>query len=439
MAVDPQYRIFYDPEFVLAQDLQKLATVVAHEVCHPLLRHYKRFAAFFGLTPEQLRAGAKKDPSCSADVLSRVKRALRYTQEWNIAADCEINHMLGRHPFPDGFCWTSDKLNPPMPRGLSAERYFEAIINDETSATEKTSGGSKEDGGEEEGSESAPSSTGSNSGEDSEDAASGGENSPPEQGGQCGSGCTGVPLPCEDVKEGEPRGVSAREDAVIRRKVESEMRKSQSAGALPGDTNRWSKSDKGGTTRWETILAMAINDGVETARGDDDYTYGRVSRYQEAVGWSPGVPVFQSLETPVVRVHVAIDTSASMTNSHIERAVAEVRRLLQDAECLLTVSSIDCASHKFVEVESVSDLIDAVKGGGGTSFIPLFDEFKKPQVEPPSILIVITDGDGPAPAVPPLFPVVWLLVNERDTPPYSPKTFKSVNYGKTVHVKKRIK
>ncbi len=410
MAVDDRYRVYFDPEVVLAWDIGEVATVIAHEVCHPLLEHSKRFASFMGLTQAQVQLGVKDPTGVSKDVAERIARMRKYGKQWNIAADCEINHILDGHPFPEGFHWTAEKLQPPMARGLSAEEYLQAMMDN---APEET--------GEED------------TNQDSDDGR------PPEQGGSCGSGATGIPVACEAPQDGEASGVDARTAANIRRKVADAVRKDAKgplAGRLPGHSNRYIKTDKYGQTRWEIVLAGALHTSVETVRGSDDYTYGRISRYQEAVGWSAGAPVLEAMETPLVRVHVAVDTSASMRPSHIERAIAEIRRLLQDVECQLTVSSIDCKAHKFVEVTDINDLVDAITGDGGTSFVPLFSALSAPGREPPGILVVITDGGGPAPAAPPPYPVVWLLVDEKNTRPWVSDHYGTpVTYGTEIKVR----
>ena len=58
------------------------------------------------------------------------------------------------------------------------------------------------------------------------------------------------------------------------------------------------------------------------------------------------------------------------------------------------------------------------KGGmhGGTDFRPPFVYVAKhPEIEP-SCFIYITDGYGPAPDNPPLYPVLWILTGDGEKP-----------------------
>ncbi len=53
-------------------------------------------------------------------------------------------------------------------------------------------------------------------------------------------------------------------------------------------------------------------------------------------------------------------------------------------------------------------MLKHVRGGGGTNFIPVFEELKKLR-RPPEVLVFATDGCGPAPQVqPPGMSVIWL-------------------------------
>ena len=49
-----------------------------------------------------------------------------------------------------------------------------------------------------------------------------------------------------------------------------------------------------------------------------------------------------------------------------------------------------------------------VTGGGGTSFVPVFDYVKSHGMHP-AVLVYVTDGYGDAPAKAPPYPVLWVL------------------------------
>ena len=51
-------------------------------------------------------------------------------------------------------------------------------------------------------------------------------------------------------------------------------------------------------------------------------------------------------------------------------------------------------------------------GGGGTSLIPPFEYVAANLDKNPECLIYFTDGFGPAPILPPDYPVIWVLLPE---------------------------
>jgi predicted metal-dependent peptidase len=77
---------------------------------------------------------------------------------------------------------------------------------------------------------------------------------------------------------------------------------------------------------------------------------------------------------------------------------------------------------KVHEVDTVTDAIDLMHiqkrgstGGGGTSFVPVF-EWIEEQQHRPDALIYLTDLMGTFPNEPPSYPVIWGCINERKAP-----------------------
>src|SRR5262245_14583258 len=98
MAVDTQWRLYYNDSWVAAHSVEENAAVLIHEVSHLLRDHEAR----------------RRAASANAPAL------------WNTAADCEINDDLLAEglPLPD---------DPPHPEKLglnpseTAENYYEAL------------------------------------------------------------------------------------------------------------------------------------------------------------------------------------------------------------------------------------------------------------------------------------------------------------------------
>jgi predicted metal-dependent peptidase len=70
----------------------------------------------------------------------------------------------------------------------------------------------------------------------------------------------------------------------------------------------------------------------------------------------------------------------------------------------------DAKVHRTDELEEAGDLAalrsKKVPGGGGTSFIPVFDEIDKTGIEPDA-LVYLTDGMGCFPRQAPRYTVIW--------------------------------
>jgi predicted metal-dependent peptidase len=61
-------------------------------------------------------------------------------------------------------------------------------------------------------------------------------------------------------------------------------------------------------------------------------------------------------------------------------------------------------------------------GGGGTSFIPVFEEIEKRDIKP-ALLIYFTDLLGRFPEVAPNYPVLWVSTNENAVAPFGETTY----------------
>ena len=108
---------------------------------------------------------------------------------------------------------------------------------------------------------------------------------------------------------------------------------------------------------------------------------------------------------------LAIDTSGSISNDELNMFAAELMTLLNSfGQYELTVICCD-AKIQTVETYTQDTFFDSknivFKGGGGTSFTPVFQYVNKYLMET-QILIYFTDGYGDIPDAPD-FPVLWII------------------------------
>jgi predicted metal-dependent peptidase len=110
-------------------------------------------------------------------------------------------------------------------------------------------------------------------------------------------------------------------------------------------------------------------------------------------------------------VVVGVDTSGSIGPRELDMFMAEMAGILEDVRPQrLVIMWCDAEIGRVDEAEEASDLLTIRKkgapGGGGTSFIPVFDRIAKEGLSPEA-LVYLTDGMGSFPNKAPSYPVIW--------------------------------
>jgi predicted metal-dependent peptidase len=151
---------------------------------------------------------------------------------------------------------------------------------------------------------------------------------------------------------------------------------------------------------WRALLARYV---MSAAR--DDYSFQRPSRRE-------GAAILPRLASGEVDVCVAIDTSGSVTRAELAEFVGEIDALKSQIRARVTLLACDehideRAPWCFSAWEPVL-LPEEIRGGGGTSFLPVFEWTAKTHYRP-DVLVYFTDALGEFPVVPPEYPVVWLV------------------------------
>lgn len=110
-------------------------------------------------------------------------------------------------------------------------------------------------------------------------------------------------------------------------------------------------------------------------------------------------------------VVVGVDTSGSIGARELDMFFAEMAGILEDVKPKrLFVLWCDAKVHRVDEADEPGDLNTirhkGAPGGGGTSFIPVFEWLQERGIEPDA-LVYLTDGMGSFPSAKPTFPVIW--------------------------------
>ena len=220
--------------------------------------------------------------------------------------------------------------------------------------------------------------------------------------GSCGS-CAGggsddyeLPPPSKDTP-----GVRASEATIIRHLVAQDVKR---CGNVPAHIERWAQELLCPQVNWRDALGASIRRQVAEAAGCVDYTYRKLSRRDD-----PDF-CFPSLTSHKVRVAVVVDTSGSMGEEDLTKALSEVKGILWAVNnSTVTVMSVD------TEVHTTQEVFDAHKvklvGGGGTD-MGMGIEAAQGLRPRPDVCIVLTDGYTGWPSLKPPMRVVVGLVGE---------------------------
>jgi predicted metal-dependent peptidase len=354
MAVDTRWRLYYNEVWINAHSVEENAAVLIHEVSHLLREHDAR-----------KHAAAIKDERL-----------------WNTATDCEINDDL----IAEGLSLPD---NPPVPQryglqpGETAETYYRQMFK--PSAEKRSRESSSRVGSDHD----------------------------------CGSGAHGERRPWElPDDDGAPGGAPAVDPVkaqLVRREVAQRiLDRTGAAGDAPLGWKRWAgtvltpKVDYMATIRH--VVRRALRDSTV---GRYDRTYRRPHRRQ---GWY-GEFLMPSFHQPRPRPGFLIDTSRSMEDTQLARAVAELagltRQLGYGTE--VTVACCDVVVHEVQRVFSSTQL--ELIGGGGTNVgagLQWFTE-QKPAID---LLVVVSDCETAWPPERPPFPVITIRVGDGAPPPW---------------------
>jgi predicted metal-dependent peptidase len=210
----------------------------------------------------------------------------------------------------------------------------------------------------------------------------------------CGSGCDNRPRAWDDGD-----GVSPGQGQLLRLGVATEVHRyaRMHPGTVPGGWMRWAQEMLPSRIDWRRVLAAEIRRSVASIAGNVDYTYRRPSRRQQSV---PRV-VLPAMHRPIPNVAIVCDTSGSMHEVLLGRALAEVEGILSRAglrQTQVRVLAVDTNVHAVTRVSGATQV--ELAGGGGTDMgagiaaaVAL-----RPR---PSVIIVLTDGFTPWPPAPP--------------------------------------
>lgn len=382
--------LLWDPAFVDKVSPVELAGVLVHEVMHIVLKHHERAEAL-GIVPEP-----------TAEMANAAFIA-------NLAMDCAINTELVKSiKLPDPTL--PEKFN--MPPGLTFEEYYARLRQQLKPPQDEGGNGDGKDG----------------SGDPKDGK---GQGKPKSGGGWCGS-CAGHPMPGEPPGSKNEDGRSEAEMERLRKQVAEDIKGmgEKARGTVPASLQRWADEYlKPAKVDWRTKLSRIVRGAVAYKSGQSDYTFSRISRRQAGVGFGIGRPVVPALHSPVPSVALAIDTSGSMSESDLTMALSELSGVLAATGSNVMVLTCDAEVHEVKDVRTAQEAARLLKGGGGTSMTPIFNELETRR-DRPAVTIVCTDGhigNGHPHEEPRWTKTIWVVVGKNGNVSCCP-------WGEIIHV-----
>lgn len=155
---------------------------------------------------------------------------------------------------------------------------------------------------------------------------------------------------------------------------------------------------------WQSILKKYVG----AVAAEKQKTRARLNRRQPRRYDLSG-----SREGKMLRIVVAIDTSASMGDDAIRKIFNEIFAIISRRRFELTVIECDASIQRVYELKSPNDLPDHVNGRGGTAFTPVINYINENRRFRDALLIYFTDGFGESRIPKPLtYRNLWVILGD---------------------------
>jgi len=347
---------YYNPEYIAALSIEQTQFMLAHEALHCALSHFAR-------------------------------RQHRVRHKWDLACDYAINPLL----IDDGLTPPPNALQMPAYKGMTAEEIYPLIDdNDESETLDKHAYDQDNE------------SRGSGSGMTEKDLDQRDRDQSNPEPGEEGRGQSASPEPGGGADRPQPLTPDEQDTLAVQwqQRMAGAAQQAMQAGKLGGELARMIDHLLQPQLPWRMLLARYMS-----AIARDDYSYMRPSRRE-------GDFILPTLRSHQLDLVVAVDTSGSIKDEELEEFINEIDALKGQVRARVALLPCDarlCEGAPFV-FEPWEELRrpQEIKGGGGTSFRPVFEWVERQGLRP-DLLVYFTDAQGDFPAGEPAYPVVWLV------------------------------
>lgn len=181
-------------------------------------------------------------------------------------------------------------------------------------------------------------------------------------------------------------------------------------GKVSADFERKLNGEKDSQIDWRSVLRQKVSQQL-SRDGRDDFSY--IPPNRRFLHMDIILPASIGHRKPTLAY--CIDTSGSMSSEELEQGMAEIdsiRQVLQ-ARLYFIVCDYDITTAQWIEPY---EKLPVLKGGGGTSFIPIFDNLETEHIDCDAV-VVFTDGYGNFPDTDRGYDTIWVITSNV-TPPF---------------------
>ena len=208
----------------------------------------------------------------------------------------------------------------------------------------------------------------------------------------------------EIVEQDIPQELLAQEEYELL--LEQLNIKLEKHGDLPKGIERFVDFKKEATISWRDELYRYVNTHAKS-----DYRLFPPSKKHLYRGIA-----LPSIYAEELKIVVAIDTSASIDDELLKLFLAELYEIMQVfTHYVIELIECDAKIQNIQRLTPMEELNPTLKGGGGTSFIPVFD-YVENMNEDFKFLIYFTDGKGEFPKYEPLIDTLWVMNTIEEVP-----------------------
>lgn len=353
-------RIALNPEFLAKLQPSQRIFLLAHEVDHILCRHPERFAYY----------DATKGPDGDKFDWDLANKAADYTINARLT-----EASIGKMP-PGGL------LRQDITGDMLWEDVYKLLKQEQKARGKGGQGGGSGDGG----------SDGS--------------------GGQ-GPGSGDIMAPRKDPATGRQDTMS---DMDHKEAVARAAAAAKGQGKLPAGYDKIVDEILDHQVPWQEHIRLTTTGRIGTARE----TWTKLNRRRIALNPMLCLPGRRGFGCDTIVV--GLDTSGSIYADQKLLAVffAELGGIIADISPKnLIVIQCDAKVHQVDECKTLDDVqvvrAQGAKGGGGTSFVPVFDYVRENGIKP-DMLVYLTDMHGTFPDAAPAYPVLWAKNTDVEAP-----------------------